>query len=864
MRLASNQNAAASILDWKHANILSAHFVVDRCPDSILHKRFLRLVEGVIMGNNPGDDKTIGVKRRRQGASAGPDSSERAEMPSRQQQGEGGGPYGPSGGGTRSGGTKLPLWLVILLVIGFGLYNLLFPGQSGNQTDTGVEQNPTAAQEQAVEFPTQPEETYPTSTAVLPAVNPAQGSVPGQKWTVMLYQDADDQILEQDIFMDLNEVERVGSTDRVQIVSQIDRYKGAFTGDGDWTSTRRYHITKDNDLQHIHSQLVADMGELDMASGTTLLDYVTWAVKAYPADKYVLILSDHGMGWPGGMSDNDPVVQDTTKAPLASALSDDQLYMSELEKALAAIAQKTDIGKFELIGMDACLMGQVEVLSALEPYARYAVLSQETEPALGWAYTGFLQPLVDNPDMSGADLSKQIVSSYIQDDQRINDPQARADFLRQGSPLGGLFGPSNQISAASLAQQIGRSATLTAADLSSLPGLMASLNTLAYTLQDENQDLIASARTYAPAFTNVFGKDSASPYIDLGGFIRMLEREGANAKTKQAADQVLSDIQQTVIAEKHGSDKPGSTGISIYFPTSKLYRSPISGPQSYTVIADRFAQASLWDDFLASFYNGRSFTPEPGQPVLPQPGAPSRSPGLGQIQVSPITLSGQTASPGNPVTLTARVSGKNIGYIYLFVGYYDQSANAIFTADTDYLESPSTQQLNGVFYPQWNGDKPFNLKFDWDPTLFQITDGKNTTVALFTPQSYGASAQDAVYTVDGLYHYADGTSRSARLSFRDGVMRQVFGYTDQNETGGVREIIPQAGDTFTILEKWLDLGASGKVTQSASQEGAVLTFGSQPFKWKEVYAGAGNYVVGFIIEDLDGNTQEVYTQVAVE
>ena len=32
----------------------------------------------------------------------------------------------------------------------------------------------------------------------------------------MLYQDADDKILEKDIFLDLNEAERVGSTDQVK------------------------------------------------------------------------------------------------------------------------------------------------------------------------------------------------------------------------------------------------------------------------------------------------------------------------------------------------------------------------------------------------------------------------------------------------------------------------------------------------------------------------------------------------------------------------------------------------------------------------------------------------------------------------
>ena len=78
----------------------------------------------------------------------------------------------------------------------------------------------------------------------------------------------------------------------------------------------------------------------------------------------------------------------------------------DLDTALGEIRSQTGLDKFELIGMDACLMGQLEVFSALEPHARYAVASQETEPALGWAYTSFLDTLTQNPDVTGADLGR--------------------------------------------------------------------------------------------------------------------------------------------------------------------------------------------------------------------------------------------------------------------------------------------------------------------------------------------------------------------------------------------------------------------------------------------------------------------------
>ena len=149
--------------------------------------------------------------------------------------------------------------------------------------------------------------------------------------------------------------------------------------------------------------------------------------------------------------------------------------------------------------------------------------------------------------------------------------------------------------------------------------------------------------------------------------------------------------------------------------------------------------------------------------------------------------------------------------------------------------------------------------------MFAIDDGVDSVVAALSPQDYGAAPEEATYTVDGIYTYADGgESRYARLYFRDGILRQAFGFTGEGGTGAPREIIPQSGDTFTVLEKWLDLDQQGRVVQSASQEGGTLTFGDQMFTWEELDAARGTYIVGFVVEDLDGNAYETYEQVLVE
>jgi len=62
----------------------------------------------------------------------------------------------------------------------------------------------------------------------------------------------------------------------------------------------------------------------------------------------------------------------------------------------------------------------------------------------------------------------------------------------------------------------------------------------------------------------------------------------------------------------------------------------------------------------------------------------------------------------------------------------------------------------------------------------------------------------------------------------------------------------------------MDLDERGKVVEVVTQAGGTLTFGDQMFAWKELDAAPGAYIVGFIVEDLDGNTYEVYERVTVE
>jgi hypothetical protein len=378
-----------------------------------------------------------------------------------------------------------------------------------------------------------------------------------------------------------------------------------------------------------------------------------------------------------------------------------------------------------------------------------------------------------------------------------------------------------------------------------------------------DQRVVAQARSYTQSYTSIFGSNTAPSFIDLGHFIQLVYKNTNDANVRTAAENVITSLNNVIVAEKHGPAKPGSTGIAIYYPTSQLYSTATTGMASYTVIADSFSRSSLWDDFLGYHYSGRNFEVTAAEPV--SIARASQIPGLGNIQVGEIEASANSVTPGNYVDLSTVITGQNIGYIYFFTGLLDEESNSIYVADTDYLESPQTGQESGVYYPIWPDAEQFRLNFEFEPILYTITDGSQEVLALFNPQSYGRDASEAVYYVDGTYTFqGTGESRTAQLLFRDGKMFKVLTYTGGTTAGAPYETTPNVGDTFTVSRRWMALDANGNVTGISFDQGDTITFSGSTIEWGTQYLPGGTYLLGFLVADMDGNITPAYTQITVK
>ena len=133
------------------------------------------------------------------------------------------------------------------------------------------------------------------------------------------------------------------------------------------------------------------------------------------------------------------------------------------------------------------------------------------------------------------------------------------------------------MTAEQLAQQMGAGSRCRPLTWLRCPSSWISVNELSYALQGAQQREVAKARTYAQSFTSIFGKKVPPSYLDLGHFVQLLSDETRDAASRRPRMACWRHWTRPSSPRRHGPEKPGATGISIYFPNSQLFRSPVTG-----------------------------------------------------------------------------------------------------------------------------------------------------------------------------------------------------------------------------------------------------------------------------------------------
>ncbi|MFC1742860.1 clostripain-related cysteine peptidase [Candidatus Riflebacteria bacterium] len=357
-----------------------------------------------------------------------------------------------------------------------------------------------------------------------------------KEWTFMVFLNADNNL---DYFGvdDLHEMEAVGSTNEINILVELDREEGP---------SKRYFVKKG------HSDIIVNLGEVDMGDYKHLVDFVKWGVNNYPAKKYCVVIWNHGSGW----NKKGP------KLGLRGISYDDSSnnHITTNQLAIACAQIKNLLGRnLDIMGFDACLMGMAEVNYAIKDSIDVVVSSEETEPGDGWPYDGLLAPLKNNPGMNPHQFASNMVKKYA------------------ASYNGGSQGSS--------------STTQSAIDLTKYNLFMEKLN----------QFCESQMGTYAGEIGTVLQnvqKFYYSSNIDLIHFLKLLksnlvQRDEIAASKIQALIDCSKDI--VICNATTGIRMKNASGIAIYFP-----RGSYSWSSNYASLA--WANKGLWDEFCQAYY----------------------------------------------------------------------------------------------------------------------------------------------------------------------------------------------------------------------------------------------------------------------
>lgn len=351
---------------------------------------------------------------------------------------------------------------------------------------------------------------------------------------------------------DIGEMMQAGSDDNLKVVVET----GGANKDG-WRTVKRTLINQGSETE------LSDQGNLNMGNPTTLQDFITWGVSNYPADKYVLILWDHGGGATGNSATGATFGFDENNG-------NDGLSLPELKQALQN-AYSTTGKKFDIIGFDACLMATLETAHTVSSYAKYLVASEELEPGHGWDYTAILSTIKSNPSIGGSALGQVIADGY----------KTHSLAVEPGS-----------------APKI----TLSVVDLSLIPNVITSLEALTNAagadLQNSGQSAwttIAEGRSKAEDY----GSDKAG-----GGMTDMVDLKhiAGNLSTTYPTEtsNLIAAVNSAVVYKINGTARPNANGLSIFLPYKNINNPNLTSMvQAY----DNIDFSTAYKNFIGQYTN---------------------------------------------------------------------------------------------------------------------------------------------------------------------------------------------------------------------------------------------------------------------
>lgn len=355
---------------------------------------------------------------------------------------------------------------------------------------------------------------FSTFAVVLPLLTGSAMAAETKEWTVLVFLNGHNNLDEFGAF-NINQMEKIGSTDRVNVVVQ-------------WASaaadkTKRLLVTKDTDAENVTSAAVEELPRVDMGDYKQLTEFIKWGVEKYPANHYFVDVWNHGSGW-HRFDETKPVFRDISFDEFSGNHITTVQLGTAMKDAAKAINRKIDI-----YGSDACLMQMMEVNAELAGAVDVAIGSEEVEPGEGWPYDTFLTNVDALTDMSATNVSKALISAFY-------------DFYHAKSA----------------------DVQLSAVDLNKQDAVMNALTSVVSGLAGLTATELKAVATSADSVQTFYYSD----YADLPHLVDVFQKV-APAKMSVALGTLKTALNDYVIHSQFNGALTNARGVSIWLPRSK-------------------------------------------------------------------------------------------------------------------------------------------------------------------------------------------------------------------------------------------------------------------------------------------------------
>lgn len=359
---------------------------------------------------------------------------------------------------------------------------------------------------------------------------------PDTTWTIFIYGNADHDLTPK-FLNDLEEMKMAGGNEHfnILILSDLD-------------GSQKYSLHQHNINSYFDDKItygkveggsykvIKTLPELNSDDPMVLEGFLDWGLTNYSADRYGLVLWDHGGQWMGFGGDRDNGKLKLNRPNMKS---------SDIKKSALKLLNAHGLTKFDFFSYDACVMAGAEILVDVHQICDVYIANPELDYGDGWDYQSVFAYLKEYPDITNIKFAQKEVQIWGAHHNRLQADREYKFHVAYDMKKFAIYNTN-------------------------LKAFTAEMLKLTENISTENALTLAKIRREAIHYWNSPRKINdvsagITDFIDIGTFAEEISKN-FTGELKRVSLELVNSINDMIISKSVGTKMQGAVGLNIYYP----------------------------------------------------------------------------------------------------------------------------------------------------------------------------------------------------------------------------------------------------------------------------------------------------------